>query len=66
MKKVLSMVLALALVLTTLVVPMTVSAAGETFTISYKLTDGTAEVTDIYPGDTITVDVYAAASASVM
>jgi len=64
MKKVLSMVLALALVLTTLVVPMTVSAAGETFTISYKLTDGTDEVTDIYPGDTITVDVYAAASAS--
>lgn len=63
MKKVLSMVLALALVLTTLVVPMTVSAAGETFTISYKLTNGAAEVTNIYPGDTITVDVYAAASA---
>jgi len=64
MKKVLSMVLALALVLTTLVVPMTVSAADGDVTINYAISavdkDGAArEDGEIYVGDTVTVKVTA-------
>lgn len=64
MKKVLSMVLALALVLTTLVVPMTVSAANGDVTISYKISAvdkdlNTRENGEIYVGDTVTVKVMA-------
>lgn len=68
MKKVLSLVLALALVLTTIVVPMTVSAANGDVTIEYAISavdkdstpraDGT-----IYVGDTVTVRVLAKGTA---
>lgn len=56
MKKYLSLVLALALVLTTLAVPMSVSAAGETVTVSLS-----ADKDAAYPGDEVTVTVNASA-----
>ncbi len=60
MKKVLSMVLALALVLTTLVVPMTVSAAvgDDTVTLSFVVTNADGGNT-IKRGENVKVDVYA-------
>lgn len=62
MKKVLSIVLALALVLTALALPMSVSAAtveGK-LTVSFDINDGSAAA--INPGDTVKVDVVATAA----
>ena len=60
MKKVLSMVLALAFVLTTLVVPMTVSAAvgDDTVTLSFVVTNADGG-NIIKRGENVKVDVYA-------
>ncbi len=69
MKKLLSIVLALTLVLTTFAVPMAVSAAdAPEFTVSYAVsaTNADASVTRdtvYYPGDKVTVDVNVTASS---
>lgn len=63
MKKYLSLVLAIALVLTTLVVPMSVSAEGEDITLSYVYTDADGEVvTEAYAGDAVKMSVKAVAN----
>ncbi len=68
MKKLLSMVLALALVLTTIVVPMTVSADElPTITVEYEITavdgKGAERIGAYYPGDEVTVAINAVSSA---
>ena len=66
MKKYLSLVLAIALVLTTLVVPMSASAEGETIDLKIAAYNATGEITaenPAYVGDTVNVKIIANVAA---
>lgn len=65
MKKIFSLLLTVALLLSAVAFPAMVSAAGETVTLSFVAKKDGNVVDAIYPGDTITVDLVATADAAI-